>query len=48
MAVTLVNLRVNHHSIVDDFYYENLEHLMQNFEQMVISPAESMAQELLE
>ncbi|WP_322701249.1 pentapeptide repeat-containing protein [Nostoc sp. DedQUE08] len=48
IAVSIGNLRVNHRSILDDFYYENLEHLMQNFEQMVISPAESMAQELLE
>ncbi|MDZ8264406.1 pentapeptide repeat-containing protein [Nostoc sp. ChiQUE01b] len=48
IAVSISNLRVNHRSILDDFYYENLEHLMQNFEQMVISPAEMMAQELLE
>ncbi|MBD2358882.1 pentapeptide repeat-containing protein [Tolypothrix sp. FACHB-123] len=48
IAVTPGNLRVNHRSILDDFYYEDIEHLMQNFEQKVLYPAESMAQDLLE
>ncbi len=46
--VNLDEIRANHHSVLNEFYYENPAHLMQYFEEMIILPAENMAVNLLE
>lgn len=44
--ITLFNLRVDHISLLDTFYYKDLKHLLASLKREVISPAEAKVKEL--
>ncbi len=45
--ITLYNLRVNHRSLLDTHWYEDINDLLGSFDEKVIAPAKAKAEELL-
>jgi uncharacterized protein YjbI with pentapeptide repeats len=45
--ITLYNLRVNHRSLLDTHWYEDINDLLGSFDEKVIVPAQAKAEELL-